>query len=339
VGNLTIREVAERAGVSVGTVSNALNRPHLVAQETLSRVQTAIQDLGFVRNAAARQMRGARSPAIGLVVLDVDNPFFTAVARGVEAAANEVDHLVIVCNSGGDRAREQRQLKLLEEQKVAGVLMTPAGRRPTAVHRDVRERGTPIVLLDRLATPDKQCSVGVDDVSGGRIAAEHLLELGHTRLALINGPQSVAQCGDRREGFLDALSGAGLELREIDDIEMGEMTIPAGEQAARRLLRQRGAPTAIFCANDLLALGAEHAILSAGKSIPGDVAVIGYDDVPFAAMAFVSLTTVRQPAYELGYESAQLLLDEASNDDHDHQRVVFEPELVVRKSTRGHSRH
>jgi LacI family transcriptional regulator len=330
---LTIRDVAEQAGVSVGTVSNALNRPNLVAEETRERILEAVEELGFVRNAAARQLRGVRSAAIGLVVLDVGNPFFAEVARGVEDAATANGHLVILCSSAGDRTREDRQLRLLEEQRVAGVLMTPATPSVSRLHQVVRKRGTPIVLLDRRSARRDQCSVAVDDVAGGRLAAHHLIELGHRQLALINGSHEMTQCVERRRGFVTALEESGLSLTATNEVEMDAMTIAAGEEAARKLLSRRRPPTAIFCTNDLLALGAQHAVITSGRSIPHDVAIVGYDDVAFASMAFTPLTTIRQPAYDLGYRSAELVLEEATDPQHRHQRLVFSPELVVRAST------
>jgi len=316
----------------LGTVSNVLNRPELVATETRRRVEEAIAAVGFVRNSAARQLRGARSPTIGLVVLDVDNPFFTAVARGVEDAASEADHLLILCNSASSRTREDRHLRMLEEQRVAGILMTPVGKNPSKRVREIRENGTPVVLLDR-AAKGGQCSVAVDDVYGGRLAAEHLAERGHRRVALVNGPRSILQCAERRIGFLRGLSERGLSLAPEDDVEMAEMTIGAGEEAAERLLGRRRPPTAVFCTNDLLAIGVEHATLGRGRDVPDDLAIIGYDDVDFAAMSFVPLTSVRQPTYELGYRAAKLLLDEAMGRAHRHEQVVFQPELVERAST------
>jgi LacI family transcriptional regulator len=330
---LTIRDVAERAGVSVGSVSNALNRPDYVAEETLSRIREAIAELGYVRNGAARQLGGGRSSAIGLMALYL-GPFFNEVTRGVEAAASADDQLVILCDSGGDLTRENRQLRLLEEQRVLGILMTPSGRSRSKLARQIRARGTPIVLLDHRSASRDQCSVWVDDVQGGRLAAQHLIELGHRRIGLINGPPEITQCVDRRHGFVSALRRANVEPTDADEVDRAP-TISAGELAARRFLERRKPPTAIFCINDLMALGAEHAILAAGLRIPDDIAVIGYDDVHFAAMALVPLTSIRQPAYELGHRAAELLLDEASNPDHRHEHVVFTPELVVRESTGG----
>lgn len=331
----TILDVAQRAGVSVGTVSNVLNRPEVVADDTLAAVRKVMDEVGFVRNAAARQLTSPSTSVIGLVVLDIDNPFFAEVYRGVQAAANEVDHLVVVCGLDGDLSREASQLRLLEEQRVAGILATRVNRGSAHIYNEIRKRGTPFVLLDRHGSRRDQCSVSVDDVDGGMLAADHLIELGHHRIGLINGPSQLKQCVDRRAGFLKALGKADLELEPAHDIETELMTIAAGEDAARRLLALRQRPTAIFCANDLLALGAEHVLLAAGCQVPGDVAVVGYDDVAFASMAFVPLTSIRQPAFQLGNRGAELLLDEASGGSHRHERIVFSPELIVRQSTTG----
>ena len=333
---LTIRDVAELAGVSMGTASNVINKPELVGEETRERVLKAMRDIGFVRNNAARQLRRGRNQAIGLVVLDIDNPFFTALARGVEDAANEADHLVILCSSASSTAREDRQLRLLEEQRVAGILMSPVRKDPSPPVYEIRSRGMPIVLLDRGRSRRDQCSAAVNDTSGGRLVAEHLVSLGHERLGLINGPGSLKPCAERRASFLDALGKRGLALASAHDVETAEMTISAGEEAVANLLSRGRLPTALFCTNDLLAIGAEHAALTRGLRVPEDLAIVGYDDIRFAAMSFVPLTSVRMPAYELGYRATKLLIDEATNDSrHRHQRLLFEPELVVRQSTRG----
>jgi LacI family transcriptional regulator len=330
---LTILDVAARAGVSVGTVSNALNRPEIVAPKTLATIRQAIDELNYVPSAAARQMTGARNTAIGLIVLDIENPFFTEVYRGVEAVAGEAGYVVVVCSFAGDPDHERQQLRLLEEQRVAGILATRVGKGNSRVYGRMRKNGMPVVMLDQRSATRDQCSVSVDDVAGGRLAGEHLCELGHQRLALVNGPHDWSQCADRRKGFLAATDAAGAELVAGADIEVAQMTIEAGEEAARAILAGDELPTGIFCANDLLALGVEHALIAAGRRVPEDFAIVGYDDVAFATMAFVPLTSVRQPAYELGRRAALQLLDEADDVQHKHERVVFAPELVVRAST------
>ncbi len=329
-----MREVAERSGVSLGTVSNVLNRPELVADTTRQQVLKAIADVGFVRNNAARHLAAGRGQAIGLVTLDIDNPFFGEVARGVEKAADEAGLLVILCSSAGSLEREERQLGLLEEQRVAGILMSPIERRPGGRIREVHARGTPVVLLDRHRSARQWCSAAVNDTLGARLAAEHLLELGHRRIGLLNGPIDLTPCAERRGSFVQVLHDHGLELEERFDVEVPEMTIGAGEQAATRMLELPRLPSAIFCTNDLLALGAERAALARGVHVPRELALVGYDDIRFAASSLVPLTTLRNPSFELGYEGTKLLIDEAGEGtDHRHRKLLFEPELIVRQST------
>jgi LacI family transcriptional regulator len=335
-----MREVAQRAGVSLGTVSNVLNNPERVAASTRDRVTQAIEELGFVRNASASQLRGGASRVVGLVVLDMTNPFFMEMARGVEDAAREEGLIVILCNSDASSERESTYLGLLREQRVAGVLINPTrkghGGKPI---EELRGLGTPVVLLDRVAQHGELCSVAVDDVHGGQLAAEHLIGLGYPTIALVNGPSTIQQCADRRRGFLRAITKAGIEV-ELVDLEMAAMNIQAGELAATPLLEAAGRrPIAAFCANDVLAVGRLRGCLAAGLRVPEDVAIVGYDDIVYAASATVALTSVRQPAYEIGQAAMRLLLAEMhaerTGEPHEHETVLFKPELVVRKSTSG----
>jgi LacI family transcriptional regulator, galactose operon repressor len=333
---VTMHDVAERSGVSLGTVSNVLNKPELVAPATREHVLKAIADVGFVRNNAARQLAAGRAQAIGLVTLDIDNPFFSEVARGVEEAANEAGLLVILCSSAGSLEREERQVGMLEEQRVAGIVVSPIERTPARRIREVHARGTPVVLLDRHRSARQWCSAAVDDTLGARLAAEHLLELGHRRIGLLNGPIHLTPCAERRESFLHVLGAHGLELADGCDVEVGEMTIEAGERATSDMLGQKRLPSAIFCTNDLLALGAERAALARGVRVPGEIALVGYDDIRFAASSLVPLTTLRMPSFQLGYEGTKLLIDEATEGTgHKHRKLLFEPELVIRESTTG----
>ncbi|HEY8472942.1 MAG TPA: substrate-binding domain-containing protein [Natronosporangium sp.] len=335
---VSIRDVASHAGVSVGTVSNVLNRPEIVAPTTRARVLRAISELGFVPNESARQLRRGRGRALGLVVLDVANPFFTDVARGVDEATSAAGLAVIFCNSDGDPAREASFLDLLEEQRVQGVLITPIDDANERLMR-LRERGILVVLLDRLARRPDLCSVSVDDVLGGELAVRHLLETGHRRIAFVGGPARLEQVRDRHQGALRAVRDAGLDEAEtLRQFETPHTTVPAGRDAAERILGTPKAtrPTAVFCANDLLALGVLQVLTRQRIRVPTDIALVGYDDIDFAAAAAVPLSSVRQPRQRLGRAAAELLIDEANNpESHQHRQVVFEPELVVRESSRA----
>jgi LacI family transcriptional regulator len=329
---VSIREVAAKAGVSVATVSNVLNRPEIVAQPTRERVSAAIKELGFVRNESARQLRAGRSRTIGLVVLDVANPFFTDVARGVEDEANKAGLAVILCNSDDQERKEKRYLELLEEHRVQGVLITPvvgAGARLSRLQR----RGTPVVLVDSRSPSRGQCSVAVDDVLGGDIAITHLLELGHEHIAYVGGPPAIRQVADRHEGALRALSRTGGQSLRV--IDAGSLNVTGGQTAGAEIAAMRPAdrPTAVFCTNDLIALGVLQEMTRNRIRVPEDIAIVGYDDIDFAAAAAVPLTSVRQPRQQLGRTAARLLLEETSGEPHQHHQVIFEPELIVRQST------
>lgn len=333
-----VKDVAAAAGVSLGTVSNVLNRPEMVSPTTRAKVEAAMASLGFVRNESARQLRAGSSRIIAYLMLDAGNPFFTDVARGVEEAAQKAGLSVFLCNSNEDAAREADYLDLLEQQRVQGVLITPINPDSSRLS-NLPNRGTPVVVVDRAIDDGEHCSVAVDDVLGGEVALAHLIELGHERIAFVGGPNTIGQVTDRRAGAHEALRKAGLPASNLVDVLTGALTVAEGRGAGQRLagLPADRRPTAAFCANDLLALGLLQQCVSLGLRVPEDLAIVGYDDIEFAAAAAVPLTSVRQPRQLLGRTAAELLLDESSNPDHEHQRVTFTPELIVRTSTRGNT--
>ncbi|WP_165357022.1 LacI family DNA-binding transcriptional regulator [Nocardioides zhouii] len=332
----SVKDVAARAGVSLGTVSNVLNRPDRVSPETRARVEQAMRDLGFVRNESARQLRAGRSRTLAYVLLDARNPFFTDVAEGVERAAEAAGLSLFLCNSDNRSSREQDYLAHLVEQRVQGILVTPVDAQSPAL-ADVRRNGTPVVIVDRTRSDDTFCSVAVDDELGGRLAVEHLIEQGHTRVAFIGGPDTIGQVRDRLEGARKAWADAGLPPEQLVVVTTEALTVVEGRSAGERVmgLGRNRRPTAAFCANDLLALGLLQQLSTSGLSVPGDLAIVGYDDIEYASAAAVPLTSVRQPRQELGRRATELVLDEADNPEHVHQQVVFTPELVARRSTLG----
>lgn len=243
--------------------------------------------------------------------------------------------MLVVCNSGEDSARERRHLELLEEQRVRGVLITPVGHGPQPILDRLIERGIPVVLVDRGAGRANRCSVAVDDVLGGRLAMDHLLDQGHQRIAYLGGPLTIAQVADRHAGAAAALRDRG-STADLRVAMTTSLTVAAGRRAAEELLALpvRKRPTAVFCANDLIALGVLQELTARGVRVPIDVAIVGYDDIEFAGAAAVPLSSVRQPRDQLGRAAAELLLEEAeSGDTHRHRHVVFQPELVVRRSS------
>jgi LacI family transcriptional regulator len=315
-------------------VSNVLNRPDTVSGPTRERVQAAIDQLGFVRNESARHLRAGSSRSIGLVVLDIANPFFTDLARAVEDVASAQGLAVILCNSADDAGRETNYLDLLTEQRVQGVLITPTAELSPALDA-VRRRGVPLVLVDRQAAAPDQCSVAVDDVLGGRLAADHVFERGHRRIAFVGGSSGLPQVQDRHDGVLAAVREYCGSDDALTVLSPAELTVAGGREAAGQILELAPdrRPTAVLCANDLLALGVLQEMVRHGVAVPGDVAIVGYDDIDFAAAAAVPLSSVRRPRYELGRRAAELLLEEASDENHRHQQSVFQPELIVRESS------
>ncbi|MFF0526848.1 LacI family DNA-binding transcriptional regulator [Nocardia amikacinitolerans] len=331
-----VRDVADAAGVSLGTVSNVLNRPDTVSPETRARVQAVMDQLGFVRNEFARQLRAGTSSTLAYVMLDGANPFFMDVAQGIEEEAQANGLALFLCNSSGRSDRELSYLTRLEEQRVQGILITPTDP-DAAVLDELVARGTPVVILDRRRDSATHCSVAVDDVLGGELAAGHLVEMGHRRIAFVGGPSEIGQVRDRREGALRGLARAGMEPDRLVDIPTTGLTVAEGARAGERLLGlpAQTRPTAAFCANDLLALGLLQQCVSLGLRVPGDLAIVGYDDIEFAAAAAVPLTSVRQPRQLLGRTAAALLVREVRDQEHRHEQVLFAPELVVRRSTRS----
>ena len=329
-----IKDVARHAGVSVGTVSNVINRPDSVTEATRIRVQAAIAELGYVRSEYARQLRAGQSRIMGLLVLDMGNPFFVDVARGAERTARKAGIGVMVCNSNQSTRDEAEYLALFAEQRVRGVLLTPADDSGQSAE-NLRRNGIPVVLVDRVGANDEGCSVSVDDVAGGALAVRHLIDAGHRNIAYVSGPARLRQIQDRKAGALAALAEAGLGPEALTELPTETLDVAAGRDAGARLLGLMRRPTAVFCANDLLALGVLQALFSAGLDVPRDMAIVGYDDIEFASAAAVPLTSVRQPAATMGSLAAELLLEETTGraEAHEHRQVVLQPELVVRAST------
>jgi LacI family transcriptional regulator len=330
----SVKDVATAAGVSLGTVSNVLNRPELVSALTRSRVEAAMAELGFVRNESARSLRAGQSDTLAYVMLDAGNPFFTDVAQGIEAAAELAEMSLFLCNSDNRAEREAKHLAHLQQRRAQGILITPVD--PDSALLDaVVDRGTPLVIVDRTRKALDFCSVAVDDHLGGRLAIEHLLDQGHRRVAFVGGPLTIGQVSDRYAGARRAWEDAGMSADDLTLVPCESLSVGEGRRAGQQLagVPQKRRATAAFCANDLIALGLlQHAIAS-GWSVPGDLALVGYDDIEFAAAAAVPLTSVRQPRQDLGRSAAALVIDEATNPGHEHQQVSFTPTLVARAST------
>lgn len=327
VRTVGIKDVARHAGVSPATVSNVLNHPHKVASTTRARIEHAIHELGFVRDGTAASLRSGRGRSVGVVVIDITNPFFAELARGVADALTPHGYAMILCNSADDPGRENTHLSVLAEQRVRGTLLSPI----TESTPRIDQHDEPVVLVDHPAATADRCSVAVDDVTGGRLAVAHLVEVGAERIVVMNGAQTKRQCADRSRGAHLAVEGTAVTLEEMD---VGRLNVDTGEQAAEALLRAGDLPDAIFCTTDLGALGVLRALLRAGVRVPDDIRLIGYDDIGLAAASPVPLTSIHQPAYQLGKVATELLLEETDEPaTHAHQQILFQPTLVIREST------
>lgn len=328
--SVTIRDVARRAGVSVATVSRVVNRsPHRVSPQTQRRVHTAVRVLGYRANIIAQGLKKRSSRTVALIVPDISNPFFPAIARGIEDTARARGYAVLLCNTYEDLAREQAYLALLRNRWVDGVVFATVGSN-TRHLRALRRARLPVVLVARDVEGLSIDTVRVDNFRGEYEATRHLLQLGHRRIAHIGGPPALHVAAERRRGYREALRTAGLE-RDGTIVE-GDFTADGGRRAMAALLRIRPPVTAVVAANDLMAIGAMEALRQAGARIPEDVAVVGFDDITFASLVSPALTTVAQPKYRMGQMAMERLLQLLDGADVRTRQTVLVPELVIRES-------
>ncbi len=336
-GRATSRDVAAASGVSQATVSNVINHPDLVAPETRERVREAMDKLDFVVHQPARLLRAGRAAAIGLCVPDVGNPFWGEVTRGAAAAATEHGAALIVCSTEESAAKEADLLRLLEQQRVGGILVAPLEPDLTELDRVV-ERGTPVALLNRRDKRGLLPFVTVDDVEGARMVGEYLLALGHRRIAVVNGSTVISWCADRWRGICLAVEQAGLDPEDVlYQVPVDAQKASEGERVASDVLELAPRVTAVFCVNDLLGLGVLRGLTRRGVSVPKDISLVGYDDDEFTEMLLPALTTVRQEPHRLGYSAAARLIQRkvlGSPTSAEVAGSILVPELVVRESAR-----
>jgi DNA-binding LacI/PurR family transcriptional regulator len=347
VSEVTIHQVAQLAGVSASTVSNLLNgRTERMQAATRTRIEDAIARLGYRPNRAARLLRTGRSQVIGLVVPSVGNPFWGALARELEAVALEHGYHVLLCNSGRDPERERRYVEELLADGVRGVVLCSS--LPSLEHvAPLTERGLTLVAFDRTARagdPPWLVSVTVDNAVGAELATRHLLELGHREVAFVSGALRSVNRQERLRGFRAALADHGLDPdeavirpdptgNEFDDFGDEDMAA-IGRRAARELMASEEPPTGIVAVNDMCAIGVCRGIRDAGRSVPGDVSVVGFDDILLAELYEPPLTTVRQPLREMAAATFRELRTRLEQSNHTAgSATLMRPELVVRQST------
>ena len=328
---VTIKDVAREAGVSLGTASQALRDNPAVRETTRRRVLAVSKRLRYQPSALARGLVTRRTHTVGLLISDISNPFFIRAVRAVEDVAQENGYNVILCNTDEDSTKEKRYLRVLVEKRVDGIILaTTAGSLQSV--RDVRWRRIPLVLFDRELPRVSIDTVKVDSVLGGRLATEYLLGLGHRRIAIIHGPVVRSTGAERLRGYLLALRAAGLRP-EPALIREGNFKQDSGRELTRKLLDLSPRPTALFCTNNLMTVGAIQTLQEQGVRIPADLSLVGYDDMEWWTLTHPPLTTVGQPVYDLGREAMRLLLAQIEASSRQRpQRVMLKPELLTRES-------
>jgi DNA-binding LacI/PurR family transcriptional regulator len=327
-----LHEVARRADVSVSTVSRVLNVPDKVSADTRSRVEQAIEELGYRPSRVARRLRVRRGRAnmVGLIIPDIQNPFYSDIVRGVEDVAYHRDYAVILCNSDENQAREEFYLNVLVAESADGVILPPIlGDEKTTAR--LSGLPLPVVCLDRRLSRLAVDTVVVDNRQGAYDAVTHLIRLGHRRIGLLDGPFMLSSFRERKEGYRAAHLDHGLPLDERL-VASGEPRQEDGRRLAAELLALPEPPTALFAASNLITLGALEAIRDRGLEVPRQVAVVGFDDAPWAGLLACPLTTVSQPSYEMGRRAAQLMFDRLDEPARSPALVILAPTLVVRAS-------
>ena len=327
-----IRDVAALAKVSPITVSRVLNNPEVVSPETRARVETAIEELGYIPNQIARSLRSNRTNTLALVLTDITNPFWTSVARSVEDAASGQGFNVILCNTDEREDKQEEYLSVLLRKRVDGFLLVPARSEASAVESILRQK-VPVVVLDRRVPGASVDVVRSDSEAGAYGLTRHLLGLGHRQIAILSGPSVVSTAQERVDGYIRALTEAGIPQNEHWVLE-GEYTVESGYAVARQLLVGAELPTALLGANNFIALGAMQAIRESGLRIPDDLSVVCVDDIPAWLVGEPFLTVAAQSPYALGRQATELLLRQIREPgQHPAQEILLPTELIVRRST------
>ena len=326
-----IEDVAQRAGVSTATVSRVLSGKPYVSEELRIRVVNAAQELDYRPSRVARSLREQRSRIIGLIISDIQNPFFTAIVRAVEDGAYASGHAVFLCNTDEDEAKETLYIDLMLAEHVAGVILSPTTGRNPAYHH-LMQAGIPVVAIDRRVHNVPLDTVLVDNVSATRKAVEHLIEQGHRRIGAIVGHLSSSTGEDRLRGYTDALMAHGIPVSDLL-IRVGTPRSPVGYAAMNELLALPAPPTAVFTGNNLLTAGALRALIDAGVRVPDEMAVAAFDDMEWAIFVRPALTVVAQPTYEIGRMAVELLQKRIGDPRRPPEEVILPAQVIVRDST------
>lgn len=340
MAKVTVYDVAAHAGVSAASVSNYFNKPRKLSESTRTRIGQAVASLGFVPNDGAKYLKSGIRPLIGYVSFELAAAHTPRIARAIEHQAAEREHHLLLANDDGSTERELSYIRLFERQRVSGLIVAALGDIEDELAA-LRRRGIPSVLMGTAATNPEQPSVSNDDAEGGRLAVQHLAKLGRRRVGFVTSSLDVHQLQDRLRGALSAVQA--LPDVSLEVIPVHERSVGAGIACAEAILDRpvEDRPDALFCVNDLLAIGAVQTLVAQSVRVPEDIAVVGYDDIEFAKSTIVPITTIHTPDYDLGVAAADLLFNEidriadVAGITEGPKNIVFKPELVARASSIG----
>jgi LacI family transcriptional regulator len=324
-------QVAKKAGVSLTTVSHVINKTRFVSDEVTMRVQAAMQELDYQPNALARSLRRGETRTLGLILPDSANPFFAEIGHAIEMEAFNAGYSVILCNTEDEARKELLYTDVLSKKQVDGMIFVATGEQSDSV-QNVLRLDLPLVLVDRQLPALETDAVLTDNRLGGALAAQFLTDLGHHKLACITGPSHLTPSADRVTGFLETLEAAGIDRSSVR-LERGDFHPESGYQAGIQLLsKPEELPSAVFCSNDLMAIGLCRAVMEYGLRIPEDISILGFDDIELSKYFNPPLTTIRQPKAEIGQVAVSMLLERIKDHRLPARQKVFKPQLQERRS-------
>ncbi len=327
----TIKDIAREVNISYATVSRALNNKYGVKKETREKVLKAADKLDYRPNAIARGLVKKRTQSIGLVIPDITNPFFPEVARGVEDGAQEAGYNVFLCNTNWEQTRETQYIDLLAEKRVDGIVIAPVSSRVDMLEKTLGEM-IPVVYVSNAPEDTKSSFVVIDNLRGGFLATKHLIESGYRTIGFIGASEDATTLEERLEGYRLALNKYGMEADERF-IHLGDFRRESGYNIIRRIIEKNSCPRALFCENDLLALGVMQGAKDKGLKVPDDVAIVGFDDIPLASYPEIQMSTIYQPKFDMGKIAVGILLEKLKGTLPNNRKVILEPQLVVRRSS------
>lgn len=327
----SIRDVATKAGVAPITVSRVVNNNGYVNAETRARVEAAIVELQYIPNKLAQSLRFKKTNLLALIVSDITNPFWTTLTRGVEDAAVKFNYNVILCNTDENPQKQRNYVRLLLERQVDGLLLVPAYSNPDIV-AEIRNQNVPLVMVDRRIPEVQVDVVRGNSIEGAHQLTNYLIQLGHRRIAILTGPENVSTSTERVIGYRQALGEAGIEIDPAMTI-FGEFNQASGAHMTRKILAMPQPPTAIFAGNNFIAVGVLKTLQEMGLPVPEAISVVAFDDLPLTLLIDPFLTVAAVPAYEMGYQSAQLLLSQIMGElEAGNRDIVLPTELIIRRS-------